>query len=33
MEGGRMAEEELEMLRQSWRTKHDRDVALWTKHM
>ena len=32
MEGGRTAEEAVAMLRQSWRTKHDRDVASWTEH-
>ena len=32
MEGGRTAEGAIGMLRQSWRTKHDRDVASWTKH-
>ena len=33
MEGGRTAEEAVGMLGQSWRTKHDRDVASWTGHM
>ena len=31
--GGKTAEEAVEILRQAWRAKHDRDVALWTEHM
>ena len=31
--GGKTAEEAVEILRQAWKAKHDRDVALWTEHM
>ena len=31
--GGKTAEEAVEILRQCWRAKHDRDVTSWTGHL
>jgi hypothetical protein len=33
VEGGKSEEEAVEILKQGWRTKHDRDLVLWNEYV